>query len=56
MVISEIKNTLGKINNRLNIAEEKTSELEEIAINYLKWNRKKRGWKIKGTEYQWSVG
>lgn len=31
-IISKMKNTVDRINGRLNIAEEKISELEDIAI------------------------
>lgn len=39
------------------MAEEKISELEYIAIEMIqKWNREKRGFKIKWKENQWTVG
>lgn len=45
-IISQIKNTLNRINVRLDIAEEKISETKERAIRTTKKNRKEgKQWK-----------
>ena len=40
--VSEIKNTLDGITNRLYRAEEKVSKLEHYTRNYVKWNTEKK--------------
>lgn len=46
----EIKNTLSRINNRLEIAEEKISEFECIVIETIQMKHKERTFK-NWTEY-----
>lgn len=39
--MSEMKNTLDAITNRLCVAEEETGKLEHNTRNYAKWNTKR---------------
>lgn len=46
-IISKMKNTLHGINIRWAIAKENISELEDIAIEYPKWNTERKQNKTK---------
>ena len=57
-IMSEVKNTLDGINSRLDIAEEKTGEFEDITIETIKneteTHREKRIKKIKSISELWA--
>ena len=57
-ILSKMRISLNGINSRLGIVEEKISKPANIAIELIQGEpqRRKKDWKNKGKEVQWSVG